>query len=199
MRTLTLLTLLLIGCVPMPTSQKPPEGKPPSLAVASRVDQVGRAVVAANPFTGLDVGFQVIGRAEPLIAHRDRHGIFISEGLVDRCQTDGELAAVICLELGKMMAEERTLARMGYSARAEVPVPDAMGANDLAGDPVRLAEAVQKHGTAQKASSSSASDPQAIAAELLKTAGHDVKLLETVKPYLKDANADKDLLRYLVR
>jgi hypothetical protein len=194
------LILAIAGCTPLPTSHKPAEAMPASLQSAARVDQVGRAVLGANPFTGLDVTFQVIGRKEPVLLHRDRHGVFISDGLVDQCRTDAELAAVLCTELGKMVAEERSLARMGYDTRAEVPVPNSMGANDIAGDPTRMAEAAMREAKAPKLTHERVkepADPKAIAADLLKTAGYDAKTLEKVEPLLKGMNSDRDLVKQL--
>ncbi|CAN5386496.1 hypothetical protein BH11PLA2_BH11PLA2_08240 [soil metagenome] len=202
MRRIVLLMLVVAGCKDLPMmSQKPPETRPASLAAAARVDQVGRQILAANPFTGLDVSFQVVGNPEPLLLHRDRFGVFISDSLVDQCKTDAELAAVLCTELAKLVAEQRSLTRMGYDTRSDVPMANSMGTNDLAGDPVRMAEGAIREQQSPRVNhekvTKELTDPKAIAAELLKTSGHDVKNLETIEPLLKNLNKDRDLVKQL--
>src|SRR5262249_21297888 len=49
-----------------------------------------------------------IGTAQPTVFHQGSAQLYISDGLVKRCKTEGELAAVLCLELGKMVAEQDT-------------------------------------------------------------------------------------------
>ena len=81
-----------------------------SLQTAERVETLGRQIIAQNTFTGLDPLFHTIGVPEPMLFHRGTAELFVSEGLVNRCKTEAELAAVLCSELGQMMAEKQAAA-----------------------------------------------------------------------------------------
>jgi hypothetical protein len=49
--------------------------------------------------------FRTIGAPQNEIFHRGTSDICITEGLVRQCTTDGQLAALLCTELGKAVAE----------------------------------------------------------------------------------------------
>lgn len=166
----------------------PPDGsREPSLVTAARVDQVGRQIISANPFTGIEASFQVIGQPDALIFHRDHYSVFISDALVEQCATDAELAAVLCSELGRMVAERRNLSRMGYlESFSQVP--------SEAGDAMRTAELALQ---AKAENTKELTDPKKIALEMLQTAGHDPALLAKVEPILRGANRNRDVLRQL--
>jgi hypothetical protein len=174
----------------------------PPVAVAARVDQVGRQLLAANPFSGIDATFQVLGHPDALIFHRDRVGVFISDALVDQCKTDAELAAVLASELGKMVAEQRNLSRMGYVDQfSQVPTANPMDSTNLAADPVRMTELAKfdqrQPRKTQDDAKKELTDPKKIAAEMLRTAGLDEKALAAVDPILKNANKNRDVLKQL--
>ena len=78
---------------------------PGSKEVTDRVLVVGGRVIAANRQIGFRPRFSTLGTTKEEIFHRGTREIFLTEGLVRRCETDGALAAVICLELGRMIAE----------------------------------------------------------------------------------------------
>lgn len=202
MRYGVLLAVLGLGCVnTLGFRDREETRREPALAAAARVDQVGRQLLTANPFS-IEAAFQVIGHPEPSIFHRDRVGVFISDALVEQCRSDGELAAVLASELGKMIAEERNLRRMGYGDTAlHVPAANPMQSADLSADPARLSEValrdVAKNDRAVNEARVELTDPKKIAAELLRTAGHDEKLLASVEPMLKNASRHRDLLRQL--
>lgn len=173
-----------------------------SEATAARVYQVGRQVMAANLFTGIDPSFQTLGHPEPMIFHRDLYGVFITDSLADRCKTDTELAAVLCSELGKMVAERRNAARMGFSEPLpNIDVANSGEAGGIPADQVRLAELGMLEKKSPKAEAdrlrNQMTDPQRIAAELMKTAGFDAKELDAVAPLLRSANKDRQLLKQL--
>jgi hypothetical protein len=83
---------------------------PATEEAGKRVISVGQKIVTANPQLGLRPAFCTAGTPDPEIFHRGTGGlegcqIIISEGLVRRCTTDAQLAAVLCQELGKIVAE----------------------------------------------------------------------------------------------
>lgn len=111
-----------------------PPTTPASTEAAARVDTVGRGLIAANPQTGLDTRslmFHTIGAPQAEVFHRG-NDIFITEGLVRQCTTDGQLAAVLATELGKMVSE-REAATPAAVRRPERPPPIDTGIGRDAG------------------------------------------------------------------
>lgn len=142
-------------------------------AAAYRVDGVGRRILDQNTFTGLEPLFQTVGKPEPELFHRGTGLLVISEGLVGKCKTDAELAAVLCSELGAMMAEHRSAAAHGR---------DASG--------IRTEGAAAATGTEVGAAGSrpltfdTAADPNTLARQLLRGAGFDPAELDRATPIL---------------
>ena len=139
------LAVLLAGCVsdewaknslngvPVKTPD-PAQVSPASFQAAQRVETLGQRIVEQNTFTGLDPLFHTLGVAEPVLFHRGPDELFISEGLVRRCKTDAQLAAVLCGELGRMMAERRSAKAVGVDLQSvpDRPSPDALAAGEVA-------------------------------------------------------------------
>ncbi|HZT79646.1 MAG TPA: M48 family metalloprotease, partial [Gemmataceae bacterium] len=92
------------SAVPQPKLQQV-SYTPGTPETARRVAEVGQKVVLANPQVGMRPIFQTTGTPQPEVFHKGTGQVVISEGLVKQCRTDGELAAVLALELGKMVAE----------------------------------------------------------------------------------------------
>jgi hypothetical protein len=169
-----------------------PGGKEPvtipkaSVEVAQRVEFVGRKLLAQNTFSGLEadsVQFMVLGVKEIVLFHRGAELLFVSEGIVEKCQTDAELAAVLCAEMGKMVAERRAARAVRRDAD---PIPEVGPAGGplfpggTATDAGRQANAAvpgQKPGAAP--------DPAAAARELLQGAGYSPAELDRVEALLK--------------
>ncbi len=176
-----------------------------SLASAARVDQVGRELLAANPFLGIEPTFHTVGLPEPAILHPDLAGVIVSEGLVARCKTDAELAAVLASELGQMSAEKRLLERV-RGAEPPVGPPTASGGNLTAGgidsDQSRLAELAifEKKQQQKRASAGSiATDGRGMAIDILRASGHSEKDLEGVAQLLSEAARNRSLVGGLTR
>lgn len=172
----------------MPDGPKMPPG---SLQAAERVDTLGRRIIAQNTFTGLEPLFHTVGVKEPMLFHRGTAELFISEGLVERCKSEQELAAVLCSELGRMMAEQKSAGRVGRDAD---PIPDvpATGGNRMAGgmdsDQTRAAELVyfEKRNPRRDPATGSV-DSAKLARELLTGAGFNPAELARVEPLIKQA------------
>jgi hypothetical protein len=157
---------------------------------AERVDEVGSDLLTATPLGIPDISCFTIGGKEPELFHRDPKSLFISEGLVSRCRTDDELAAVLALEMGKMTAEFRR----GVRKQAREPMPAVAGApklnvgTDL--DPARDAYLAQYDSMGRSPAEKKnwpTVDPHEIAVELLRNSGREPKLLKDVAPLLTDA------------
>jgi hypothetical protein len=104
--------------------------------VALRVANLGRKIVADNPQLGMRPVFSCIGTKEPTVFHRltkDQCEVFISEGLVKQCATDGQLAAVLCTELGKVVSKKTALASAALRLPERDPPPNLHIGSELGG------------------------------------------------------------------
>lgn len=171
---------------------------PASLAVAERVETAGRKIVAQNPFTGIEPLFMTIGVKEAVLFHNGTEQLYISEGLVAKCKTDADLAAVLCAELGQMVAEKRAAKNVG---RDIDPIKDAShGAGPVVGggspvDPGREAELAMHEKRHPR--NGDAPDAAKTARELLKGAGFDPTDLDRVTPLLKQSDRGEKLRKQM--
>ena len=169
-----------------------------SVESAARVDKTGRQLLSGSPFLGAEIAFQTIGHAEPELFHRDAQGLFVSEGLVNKCKSNDQLAAVLASEIGQMVAETRTAERM----RLPEPIPAVALGNKLDGttdfDPPRAMELAQFEKAARRPAEKkmwASADPKTIARGLLKDAGFDPKLLDEAAPLLREAGRNQGIAK----
>ncbi len=162
-----------------------PPVRPASIQTAERVETLGRRVVGQNPFTGLDPLFHTVGLKEAVLFHRGTDELFISQGLVEKCKTEPELAAVLCAELGKMIAEKRRAAAVGKDRDtiAEVALPEASGFD--ASKATKLAHAGTQPGQRFTADET---NPDLLARNLLSGAGYEAADLEKVQHLLRQSD-----------
>jgi hypothetical protein len=170
---------------------------PASMAVAERVELVGRKVLSQNTFCGLDPNetlFTTAGVKEDVLFHRGGQ-IFISEGLVEKCKTDAELAAVLCSEMGQIIAEVKAAKAVG---RDVSPIPDAsFGSGPALGgtpfDAGRQVDMAYHEKRYPRGASTTGADATATARELLKGAGYSPAELDRVEGLVKQSNRGKEL------
>jgi hypothetical protein len=164
-----------------------------------RVDRVGKQIVAANPRINQKVVFLTLGIPHEEIFHqtqRDVSTILITEEMVKQCKSDGELAAVLSDELGKMVCEQMVQAR---------PVRDPMPASLLLNSPVG-SDVGGTFGSADRTNDMIAArfenewkqgrptlpqtppPPETLARSYLRNAGFDPKNLDDVKSLLRKAD-----------
>ena len=105
-----------------------------NVEIASRVDQLGRKIIAANPQIGLRPLFCAIGSQNEEIFHQGGSKVIVTEGLVAKCKTDVELAAVLCRELGKMVAEREALASPAMRTSGQRPPIQVEIGRDVGGN-----------------------------------------------------------------
>ena len=157
-----------------------------SVEVARRVDDLTKRIVDQNTFTGLEPIVRVIGVPEAVLFHRGTSEIFISEGLVKKCKTDPELAAVLCSELGRMMAQKRAGIALGRNAD---PIPAiALPGGSFDSNGVREAELALQQKRANEKLATEQSDAVQLAKGLLKGAGFDPAELDRVQAMVKQSD-----------
>jgi hypothetical protein len=209
---------LLIGCAATDTDKRPmvidnpfgfahaaattaePNYAPATTALAARVDQLGRNILAANPQVGLRPLFRTVGSPQAEVFHRGTSEVIITEGLVRQCSTEGQLAAVLCLELGKMVSEREALASPWNRTQEREPMPDVRFNGDNGADRTQLAE-LAKFSEADRRRSSTPRplppDPQQLARTYITNAGFQVADLDAAAPLLKTADGNGALQKQL--
>ena len=103
---------------------------PAAKDTALRVDCVGQQIVKANPQLTLRPMFLTIGSPQPEVFHRGTTEIYVTEGLANKCVTEGQLAAVLCSELAKMAVDREVLALPETRQPERSPPPDVPVGND---------------------------------------------------------------------
>lgn len=213
-RSLTLVLALAAGCTsagsnatvaanPFSMPPSPPPGQvrqasfnPASIEAAARVDLLGRKLVAANPQAGLQPLFRTIGAPQPEIFHHGTAEVDITEGLVKLCQSDGQLAAILCQELGKMVSEREALAGPRAHQPQRQPPMDLRIGNDASGvgpaDQTNIAELAKfEHGRAPSGSNPPRlPDPAVLARSYLTHAQFPEAELDGAAPILAAAAAN---------
>jgi Peptidase family M48 len=164
-----------------------------SLESAARVDMLGRQILAANQQLGVKPLFVTIAGPEPELFHIGTSEIYITEALVKRCATESQLAAVLCHELGKMIAARELRAGPELRTPDRQPPQEMRVGNDHAGglgtaDQIHRAELAKfekerRLGTATPPPP----NPRSLAESCLYRAGHDPRELDAVAPLLKEA------------
>jgi hypothetical protein len=177
---------------------------PASLDSAARVDTLGRHILAGNPQLGLKPLFITIGSPESEVFHVGTTEVYVTEGLVKKCTTEAQLAAILCNELGKMVAAREALA--GPQLRVpdrppprEMRVGNDHGGNLGAADQVYRAELAkfEKDHRPSPAHPLPNLNPRTLAETYLYRAGHDPKELDAVVPLLKEAAENRTFARQM--
>jgi hypothetical protein len=207
-RVLAALPLLLVvaGCVNEPRSQLvnssgyvqtsmtpprlPTQSVPVNEATARRVLLVAQRLVDANQQAGVRPVFLTFGLPHPEIFHRgggiQPWHVHVSSGLVQSCATDAQLAAVLAMELGKIVAEREALASPAVR-RGETRLPpiDSVGADS---DGTRLMEQARfQSRRPPPGKAPPLPSPEALARGYLTRAGYPTMALTEVAPLLRQA------------
>jgi hypothetical protein len=179
---------------------------PASVEDAARVDQLGQRIVLANPQAGArPVRFVIVGSPQPMLIHRNSSEVVISEGLVRRCATDGQLAALLAYELARLVAERESLAAVSTRQPDREPPPDIRIGNDNAGsfgpaDMTRQAELAKFQPSSRRDPSKPLPppDPHELAITYLKSAGFQQGDLDAVAALLQPGAGTPGLERQLM-
>jgi hypothetical protein len=181
---------------------RPPQA-PATEKTAKHVIAVGQKIVLDNPQMGLRPMFLTTGVPQPEIFHKGIGGlngcqVVVSEGLVQRCRTDGQLAAVLCNELGKVIAEREAQATPEQRQGSPSLPPDTAVGNDVGGtfgpsDGTRRMELARIEQLRCKSNTVlPMPSPGLLAEQYLKRAGFSAGELAQVQPLL--AEADKNCI-----
>ncbi|MFL5342211.1 MAG: hypothetical protein ACJ8F7_18855 [Gemmataceae bacterium] len=210
-RLLLTLAIGLIGCVEPSTRQSgytpenpirlqlPPEQVQANTKASTRVDSLARAILLANPHIDAKPIFQTIGSPQPEIFHNGMARVVITQGLVESCQRDEELAAVLCFELGRMVAEREAVSPVNKRHANPLPPMDPGGPHDVGfgGNDVYRLDQLKNAEQDRLAARDVPPDPNELARTYLKRAGFSPDFLDKVKPQLREANRHSALEQQL--
>jgi hypothetical protein len=212
--------LLIGGCFPLVEGEKttalvsnnpfgvepPPKAPtratyaPANETVSRRVDKVGRDLLAANKQLGLKPVFATIGVEQPEVFHIDTSWVYVTEGLVKQCKSDPELAAVLSVELGRMVAEREARTSPEVRNPEKLPpirVPVGNNAQGRETDFTTLAELsrFEKANPRTPPRNLPRPDPMKLARTYLENAGFQAADLDRVDPLLQAAEKNVALER----
>lgn len=163
----------------------------------TRADSVFNPLVKANEDLGFRPQLLVIGGAKLSLFHEGTTALYISEGVIHRCKSDSELAAVFASELSKMAIEDD--ARRGgaiVSAPDRPFTPRVTGGNhDLRGDADMTGLATQGYWekeTPRRNTQGGERDPNVLARTWLQKAGHAPNDLAKVGSLVRQAEANPE-------
>jgi hypothetical protein len=177
--------------------------KPATQEAATRAAEMSQRILAANPQVGMRPLTLTIGGDQPEIFHRGTGQIIVTEGLVKLCTTDRFLAAVLCLEMGKMVSEREAVASVRSREPELEPPPEIHIGNDTTGtfgpaDGSRMYELARyEKGRRRPGSPPPPPDPQALARSFLTKTGFHENDLDAVMPILRKAEANFQLERQM--
>ncbi len=157
--------------------------------------------MAANPQLDVRPLFRTMAVSQAEVFHRGTAEVLITEGLVKQC-TEGQLAAVLAVELGKIAAEKEAQATVKDRVPPRDPPPplfigaDASSSRGPA-DLTHLAELAPYERERRQAAAAAApqADPQQLAHGILLKAGYSATDLVAAEPVLKLAAQNVTLER----
>ena len=174
---------------------KLPKNLPPAATeTASRVYTIGQEILAKNPQLPVRPLFTTIGSKEETVFHSGNAQVYISEGLVRKLKTDGELSAVLCLELGKMISEREGQLSKQDHREADRPLlpprmPDVAGSS-MGADMTQQAEMArfqQQNPRRNTGVMPPPPNPEFLAKGYLTRAGYNADELTRVQSLLRNA------------
>ena len=200
---------LSAGCQQVPLAPPPPAAPPaaahrptmmlmssgaaaqsaPATPQETRVQEVAKKLLAANPQIHTRPRLIVTNSPAPELSHGEDNRIVISEGLVNACGTEGQLAAVLSLEIAKWMAERQEQAAVLDREANRDPPPNVPIGRDAfnfgEADQIRKAELAKLGYDRRRSKEPTAPpDPNELARHYLRRAGYEETDLQGVQPLL---------------
>jgi hypothetical protein len=200
--------LLLTGCstpfVRSPTAAAPPPYTPRQAAAPTgeivqasagssaqqiRVEEVARKVLAANPQLALRPRVAVTPAAELGLTHEGDYRVQITQGMVNSCASDGQLAAVLAWKFAQMSTERQARVEASLTAQDREPMPDVrIGPDQTIGDlQLRNAELSKLGYTRRRNPEPTAppQDPTPLARQILAKTGYAAIEMDAVLPWIQ--------------
>jgi hypothetical protein len=190
------------SAVPVPVKTVSNKAAPAAPETLILVDKIGQALVAANPSIAMKPHFLTITQAEPEIFHQGTSAIFITDGLVKKCATPDQLAAVLSLELGRMVSEREVLTSpeiRNPEKRLPMTVPIGNAGQFTGLEQLNQAEVAALDCDRRRPSKRFVPpDPEVLARKYLQAVNVDAKELDAAKPLLAQAEQNYAAEKQLV-
>ncbi len=159
----------------------------PTTPQEARVQEVAQKLTAANPQIHARPRFIVTHNAAAELSHDKENRIQISEGLVNACGTEGQLAAAISLEMAKWVSERQEQATtLDREANREPPPNVPIGRDALTfgeADQIHKAELAKLgYDRRRPKDPPPPPDPNELARSYLRRAGYAETELKNFKP-----------------
>lgn len=162
-----------------------------------QVAALGERILNTNPEIGMKPYFATAGTQSPEIFHQGQHFVYITDGLVKRCKNEGQLAALLALELAKMVVEREALANPKTRQTKERPpihVDIGRVGSDAYSDQTDVVE-MARYEARQKnrPKRQPLPDPIELARRYLTKADFRPENLDSIQPLLKEAEQSYQL------
>jgi hypothetical protein len=201
------LLLGLAGCLSLEKSPFDQQPVPPEVAL--KLATLGQQIQQKNPDLPLKLTCSTVGAPDQVEIFSQVSGehcaVFVTLGLIKKCKNDSQLAAVICQELGKAVAQHINEANLKLQERMEAsaaPASVPIG-NDLCGrfgptGGVMPAEMERQDRLRKLSGRTSAPPADSLARIYLSKAGFDPQDLEATQPLLREASRNTALEKQMV-
>ena len=208
--------VLLAGCVERESHSLLVPGEPPGNLVAMQyprdlkvtpaskeisegVARVGQKVVAANREIGLRPFFMTIAADTEEIFHRGRTQILVTEGLARRCTSEGQMAALLCHELARMVVERQILTPYTEPGEPPTDLPIGKDQQGIWGSPDGTHRIELAHYEKQRDRQVTPPSTDKLARQFLKKAGYTGDELDEVAPLLRAAEQNATFERQMAK
>src|SRR5262249_27564648 len=190
-----------LGSTPPAVSNKVPHA-PATEAEARRVTEASQKLLEANPHLTPRPVFITLGVDHEEVFYVGTSLVYITEGLSRRCASEAQLAAVLAMELGRMVAERERLASPDARQAASRQPPRAPVGTDYregfgGPDRTRQMELYKYDQERRQAPPPPMPSAAAVARGLLEKAGYAPGDLDAVAPLLRQAEAHVTLERQI--
>ncbi len=164
---------------------------PASPEIAIRVELTKGQLIGKNPQLGLRPQVTALGSTEMEIFHVGLDQVYITEGLVKQCSTDGNLAAALAYEFGRMVSRREAVVSDDVRQPERLkPIALRIGSNGYAddADPTYLTQlGLFEKQSPKKQRKLARPNPENVARSLLEQAGFQRTELDAVLPLLQQA------------
>jgi hypothetical protein len=175
-------------------------GAPATEAAAKRTLAVAQKIFDANSQMPVQPTIMTIGRPEREIFHDGYGGlngsrVYITEGLINACKTDDQLAAVLCVQFGRIAAERAARAGSSEEDKGRLTIDERIGREGDRGfgsaDGTRMMEIAQREKKARE--NRLKPDPTKCAEEYLRRANYRLQALLEVSAMLIEAEQNEEI------
>ncbi|MFQ3593869.1 MAG: hypothetical protein SNJ82_11880 [Gemmataceae bacterium] len=180
-------------------------GTPATEEAAKRTLRVAQRIYDSNTQMPVQPTIFTIGRPEKAVFHEGYGGlsgsrVYITEGLINACKTDDQLAAVLCVQFGKIMAERAERSGAKEEDTGRLSIDERIGREIDRGfgpaDGTRMMEIAKRQKMARERKLRA--DPTRCAETYLRRANYDLQALLEVSAMMLQIESNEEEMREIV-